>query len=96
LPAASRLRAVVSGRVQGVGFRYFVLERARELGLSGWVRNLGEDRVEVVTEGEQAALDALLESLRQGPRLAWVRSVAVEPEPLRGDLTGFSVRSSSW
>ena len=71
-----RLHAVVRGRVQMVGFRYFVLEEARALGLSGWVRN-GDDgaTVEVVAEGSQEELRLLEEALRAGPRGARVEAV---------------------
>ena len=57
----------VVGRVQGVGFRWFVREKARRLGLSGWVRNLPDGSVEVVAAGEGGQLDLLKEELRRGP-----------------------------
>jgi acylphosphatase len=68
-------RWLVHGRVQGVGFRWFVLRRARELGVSGWARNLPGGQVEVVAAGEPHALERLEECLRAGPRLAHVESV---------------------
>jgi acylphosphatase len=68
-------RFVVSGRVQGVGFRAFVVEAARELGLAGWVRNLADGRVEALAEGEPAALDGLADALARGPLLARVDRV---------------------
>jgi len=68
-------RFVVSGRVQGVGFRAFVVEAARGLGLAGWVRNLADGRVEALAEGEPAALDRLAEALARGPLLARVDRV---------------------
>ncbi len=71
-----RLYVIVRGRVQMVGFRYFVLEEARALGLNGWVRN-GDDgaTVEVVAEGSQEDLRLLEEALRAGPRGARVEAV---------------------
>jgi acylphosphatase len=72
------MRAVVSGRVQGVGFRYSTEEVANRLGLHGWVRNLSDGRVELEAEGDRPALERLLEFLRAGPRLARVDGVAVE------------------
>ncbi len=84
---------MVRGRVQMVGFRQFVVERARALGLSGWVRN-GEDgaTVEVVAEGPDEALSRLEELLHEGPRLAHVDSVLAErSEKLEGE-SGFHVR----
>ena len=72
----------VSGRVQGVGFRYFVLREARALGLSGWVRNLPDGGVELVAVGEEPALHAFEGRLWQGPPHARVTSIvagAAEP-----------------
>ena len=74
-------RYVVSGRVQGVGFRYFVLRAARELGVAGWVRNLDDGSVEVQGQADAAKLDALESRLREGPRMAEVRSVDVRDAP---------------
>jgi len=70
-----RVRIVVRGRVQGVGFRYFVVLRARELGLSGWVRNLPDGTVEAEAEGPRPQLERLIHELRQGPRPANVTGV---------------------
>src|SRR3546814_20977209 len=70
------LRAVVRGRVQSIGFRDFVITRARSLGLTGYVRNLPDGRsVEVVAEGPRPALARLVEKLRDGPRAAHVQEV---------------------
>ncbi len=66
---------IVDGRVQGVGFRYFVLREARALGLSGWVRNLPDGRVEVLAGGEPDAVAALEGRLWEGPPHARVASV---------------------
>lgn len=73
--SSKRLRAVVRGRVQGVGFRYSTQEEATRLGLAGWVRNLPDGGVEVEAEGDGAALEDLLRFLAQGPRMAHVQSV---------------------
>jgi len=72
------VRALVSGRVQGVGFRYFTLRAARRLRLRGFVRNLPGGCVEVCAEGERGALETLVGVLRDGPPGAAVRHVAVE------------------
>ena len=92
-PAANneRLRAVVSGRVQGVGFRYFVLRRGQELGLSGWVRNLSTGQVEFLAEGPPEALRGLLAAVRQGPPMCWVQSVTEQWSQARGDLSSFDI-----
>ena len=68
-------RFVVSGRVQGVGFRYFVVREAEALGLAGWVRNLPDGRVEVLVSGEGGPVDALEGRLWQGPPHALVAGV---------------------
>jgi acylphosphatase len=69
------LELVVRGRVQGVGFRYFVHQRAESLGLAGWVRNRPDGALELEAEGARAALEALLEAVRRGPGGARVTSV---------------------
>jgi acylphosphatase len=70
-----RLHAFVSGRVQGVFFRAHTQERARSLGLSGWVRNLPDGRVEIAAEGGETKLKTLLEWLHTGPPAARVARV---------------------
>ncbi len=89
-----RLHAVVDGRVQGVGFRYFVLETALPLDLTGWVRNTMDGQVEVVAEGQRASLEQLLESLRRGPRASFVLSVNQEWQPASGEFIRFDVRGT--
>jgi acylphosphatase len=69
------LHAVVRGRVQGVGFRFFVLRQAEARGLSGWVRNLPDGSVELQAVGDRPALEALLSELQRGPAVAHVDSV---------------------
>jgi acylphosphatase len=69
------LHLLIRGRVQGVGFRYFVLRRAQALGLAGWVRNRADGAVEVEAEGTRAALEALVGAVRHGPTGARVTAV---------------------
>lgn len=71
-------RAVVSGRVHGVGFRFFAERAAREAGVKGWVRNLPDGTVETLAEGEEAAVARYLERVRQGPLGSRVTRVSVE------------------
>jgi len=85
-----RVRAVVSGRVQGVGFRYACEDVARDHGISGWVRNLPDGRVEAEFEGLDADVDALITWCRQGPPMAWVDSVEVSSLASTGE-SGFRV-----
>lgn len=89
-----RLEATVRGRVQGVGFRYFVLRVASQGGLSGWVANEQDGTVRVVAEGPRPALDSLLAELQEGPRGARVDDVATSWLPANGGMHGFGVRSA--
>ena len=75
-------RFVVSGRVQGVGFRYFVQSAARELGISGYARNLDDGTVEVLACGSLERVQDLLGHLQRGPRLAEVRGVEHREAPV--------------
>lgn len=71
-------RLLISGQVQGVGYRWHFMDQARRLGLQGWVRNLRDGRVEALVWGEQAALAALIHWAGMGPPLARVDSVELE------------------
>jgi acylphosphatase len=88
----ARLHAFVDGSVQGVGFRMFVNDQAQLLGLSGWVRNTYDGRVEVTAEGSYPVLERLLEKLRLGPRGAFVTEVQKEWQPATGEFAAFEVR----
>lgn len=86
------LHAVVRGRVQGVGFRDFVLTRARSLGLAGYTRNLPDGwAVEVIAEGQRQALERLAEQLRKGPRSAMVRDIEIHWGQASGNHDGFHI-----
>jgi acylphosphatase len=76
-----RLHVWVSGRVQGVGYRWYTREEATRRDLSGWVRNLPDDRVEAVFEGPTDRVASMLEWCRTGPRLAGVERVEAVDEP---------------
>lgn len=89
-----RIRAVVAGRVQGVGFRAYATRRAGEAGVSGWVANRPDGTVECVAEGEERAVQRFLDDLRQGPRFGRVTGVAVTEEEPEG-LLGFRMKSIS-
>lgn len=90
-----RLEATVRGRVQGVGFRYFVLVRALELELSGWVANDAGGSVRCVAEGPRPALERLLAALEEGPRGAIVDGVTSRWLPATGASATFEVRSGA-
>ncbi len=90
-----RLHAIVEGRVQGVGFRYFVEEQANRLGVKGWVRNRWDETVEVTAEGERKVLERLVVQLERGPTAAHVSRVQVQWEPSNGEFGDFRVRSTA-
>ena len=87
------LHATVRGQVQGVGFRYFVVQKAQSLGLRGYARNVGNGDVEVLAQGPRPTLERLLTLLWQGPSAADVREVIAEwrRQPTE-HLRGFYVR----
>lgn len=87
-----RLQVIVHGRVQGVNFRYYTRQRAHELNLTGYVRNLWDRTVEVVAEGRRAEVEALLAFLRVGPRSAVVTQVDARWPAPTGEFDGFEVR----
>ena len=82
----------VAGRVQGVFFRAYTQEEARRREITGWVRNLSDGRVEVVCEGEEKDVHAMIEWCRGGPPHARVDAVAVEKEQYSGEFSDFKVK----
>ena len=94
-PASERLEATVLGAVQGVGFRWFVLQEAARLELRGWVANRTDGAVVCVVEGPRAALEALLTSLARGPISAQVDRVIPAWMPATGRFERFQIRSGS-
>ena len=87
-----RLKLIISGRVQGVCYRWFTRDTAAELGLTGWVRNLPDGTVEAVVEGEKEKLEQLLGRCRRGPDLARVDDIQAEWEEGTGEFQDFSIR----
>jgi acylphosphatase len=87
-----RLHARVYGRVQGVGFRYYVLNSAVELGLVGWARNRRDDTVEVIAEGELEVLKELVRALQRGSKSSSVREVKTDLQEASGEFGSFYIR----
>jgi acylphosphatase len=85
-------RYLVSGRVQGVGFRMFAWEAATREGLDGWVRNLPDGRVEILAEGETEAVQRFERQVRSGPRGSRVDDVAVAEQGIIGTRTSFEIQ----
>ncbi len=90
LPKQTRAHAFISGKVQGVGYRYSTMNAAKKLGLNGWVRNLADSRVEAVFEGTQEVVEEMIRWCHQGPNSAVVKDVQVEYSQAEG-LQGFEI-----
>ncbi len=86
-----RMHIFVSGRVQGVAYRFFAEKYANILGVAGWVRNLSDGRVEVLAEGRGEDIEGFLDRLREGPRLARVDGFDVRRECATGEFSDFRV-----
>jgi acylphosphatase len=86
------VRIIVSGLVQGVGFRYYVYREARSLGLNGYVKNLPTGQVEVVALGDKGLIDELVKTLRVGPGYASIAGVQLEEVEIEEDFKDFSIR----
>jgi acylphosphatase len=91
-----RVHLVVSGRVQGVNFRYSTLLQAESLGITGWVRNMPNGRVELLAEGDEVGVKQLVEWCPQGPRSARVDRVEVAIEAATGEFDDFQIHGSYW
>jgi acylphosphatase len=87
-----RLHAIVTGRVQGVGFRAFTQRNAIVLNLTGWVRNRWDGTVEIVAEGSSSSLDPFLLALQRGPRVGTTQNVKYDWLDATGEFSSFRVR----
>ncbi len=91
---AKRIHAIVKGKVQGVFYREFVRREAEALGVSGFVRNLKDDTVEIVAEGEEKKLKEFEKKFRKGPLMAFITDVEMKEEQPTGEFDGFDIRFS--
>jgi len=89
--APKRAHLWIRGYVQGVNFRHYTRQQAGLLGVTGWVKNLPDGRVEVVAEGEEGAVQALVAWCQHGPPMAEVEEVEVRWEPYRGEFSRFAI-----
>ena len=90
-----RLHAMIEGRVQGVGFRYFTMGAAQGYGLTGWVRNRWNGKVEVIAEGTHERLNRFLADLRRGPIGSDVRDVIYSFSDAKGNFDRFTMRMTA-
>lgn len=88
----TRIHVLISGLVQGIGFRYYIKDRADELGLVGWVQNTHDGRVEAVIEGSKDRVDTFVKLCKEGPLLASVDSVKIVTLEAKRDLVEFTVK----
>jgi acylphosphatase len=90
-PKKARAHVYISGRVQGVSFRWNTQAKAQQLGLAGWVRNMWDGRVEAVFEGDEAAVRQAVEWCRHGDQPARVDQIDVDYEQPTGELSSFRI-----
>lgn len=88
----SRAHVIVTGLVQGVGYRYFVYQKAKDYNLKGYVKNLYSDDVEVVLEGDKGIIVDFIQELKVGPMSAHVTDVKVEWEEGQDEYEDFQIR----
>lgn len=86
------VRVIVTGRVQGVGYRWFTRDAARAHGLTGWVRNRHDGAVEALLQGPESAVDAVLAVMQRGPKRARVKNLSTTDAPDEPPLTDFDQR----
>ena len=87
-----RVHLLISGRVQGVAFRYYAQDTAQGLGVEGWVRNCWDGKVEIIVEGEEEKVKKLISWCYQGPGSAIVEKVGIEWEKYIGEFNSFGIR----
>lgn len=87
-----RMNAVVKGYVQGVGYRFFAIRKAKEYNITGWVKNLDDGSVQVVAEGERSIIEEFIKDLKIGPHSASVSDIDIRWEKYTGEFKDFEVR----
>lgn len=86
-----KIQVFISGKVQGVGYRFWTVNQAQKLGVNGWVRNLKDGRVEAVFEGESEKIEQMIQACFRGPRASKVENVIVNEDNPEG-IEGFQIR----
>jgi acylphosphatase len=87
-----RVHVYISGRVQGVGYRYSTCDKAQSLGIAGWVRNIHDGRVEATFEGDENVVEEMLRWCQSGPSMAFVSNIEIFRKPYEGEFNTFSIR----
>lgn len=86
-----RVHVIISGNVQGVGYRYFIKREAEKLGLTGYVCNLQDGGVEALFEGEREKIEEMVEKCKKGPFLSEVKNVEVKEKPGNKEFSDFQI-----
>ena len=86
---------MISGYVHGVGFRRYIQIEAKKMGLTGWVRNLHDRRIEAVVQGEKEKIEELVKKCQTGPMMAEVNSIGVDMQEIDQMLNGFEIRATT-
>lgn len=87
-----RVHVYITGRVQGVGYRYSTLNQAQNLGLTGWVKNTHDRRVEAVFEGDENIVEQMLKWCQNGPAMSFVTDIEINRLPYTGEFTTFTIK----
>jgi len=91
MSAKKRVKLLISGRVQGVGFRFNTKRKAKKLGVKGWVKNLDNGKVKAVAEGKEKDLEKLIEWAKKGPFTAKVTDINIEFDNYKGEFNRFKI-----
>ena len=87
-----RVHVYIAGRVQGVGYRYSTVQKAKNLGITGWVRNTHDGKVEAIFEGDENSVEEMIAWCKQGPPMSFVLNIEVYNQPYTGEFQKFSVK----
>ena len=87
-----KVHIIINGFVQGIFFRSFIKERANELDLKGYARNLDRDKVEIIVEGHEAKINKFMEIIKKGPPGAEVKDLKAVKQPYKGEFKQFTIR----
>lgn len=87
-----RVHVYISGRVQGVGYRYSAVHKAKNLGITGWIRNTHDDKVEAVFEGDENAVEEMLKWCKTGSSMAFVTNIEIFKQSCTKEFNNFSIK----
>ncbi len=88
-----RFKVIISGQVQGISFRNFIKERAKELDLKGYVKNKDKNKIEILVEGHELIINKLIDFCNRGPLGAEVKSITKQKEPYKAEFKEFKIKA---